>query len=186
MNGGMAAISLMFDYASMSREDLMSLAGTLEQKILRWLVAHHPDNRTRKIFLEMTNVKVGRDSVVNSNFIVSDGYEPLLTIGRRVAISPNVTVICQSGPNNSNLKEIPYVKQRMIRDKPVVIGDDVWIGAGAILLPGIMLGEGSIVGAGAVVAQDVPPWTVVAGVPARVIRHIDHNSSLDKGDDTNE
>ena len=55
---------------------------------------------------------------------------------------------------------------------PVRIGDDVWIGAGAVLLPGVTVGRGSVVGAGSVVTADVPPMTVVAGTPARVLRAI--------------
>lgn len=54
--------------------------------------------------------------------------------------------------------------------KPVEIGDSVWIGARAIVLPGVKIGEGAVVGAGAVVSRDVAPWTVVAGNPAKFIK----------------
>ena len=53
--------------------------------------------------------------------------------------------------------------------EPVTIGDDVWIGFGACVLPGVSVGRGSIVAAGAVVTKDVPDWTIVGGVPAKVI-----------------
>ena len=56
--------------------------------------------------------------------------------------------------------------------KPVVIGDDVWIGAGAAILKGVTVGDRSVVGAGAVVTKDVPPDVVVAGNPARVVKHL--------------
>lgn len=56
------------------------------------------------------------------------------------------------------------------REHKVILGDDVWIGHGAIVLPGIRIGTGAAVGAGAVVTKDVPPFTIVAGVPASVIR----------------
>ena len=56
------------------------------------------------------------------------------------------------------------------RAHPVVLGDDVWIGHGAILLPGVKIGTGAVVGAGAVVTKDVPPFTIVAGVPAKTLR----------------
>ncbi|MBA7584861.1 Maltose O-acetyltransferase [subsurface metagenome] len=54
--------------------------------------------------------------------------------------------------------------------KEVVIENDVWLGAGVIVLPGVTIGEGAIVGAGAVVTKDIPPFAVVAGVPAEIIR----------------
>lgn len=56
------------------------------------------------------------------------------------------------------------------RSHPVVLGDDVWIGHGAILLPGVKVGTGAVVGAGAVVTKDVSPFTIVVGVPARTLR----------------
>lgn len=56
---------------------------------------------------------------------------------------------------------------------PIVLEDEVWIGAGATLLPGVRVGQGSVVAAGAVVNRDVPPFTVVGGVPARVLKELD-------------
>ncbi len=59
--------------------------------------------------------------------------------------------------------------------KPIVIEDNVWIGGGAILLPGVTIGRNAVIGAGAVVPKDVAADTVVAGNPARVVREIDQN-----------
>ena len=53
----------------------------------------------------------------------------------------------------------------------IIIGNDVWIGANAIILPGVTVGDGAIVGAGAVVSRDVPPYAIVAGVPAKILRY---------------
>jgi len=163
---------ILFDYEELGQEKTTELSRQLANKILRWLAANHPDNRTRKIFLTLTNVEIGEGTVINSNFIVSDGYLALLKIGKRVAISPNVTVICQSAPNNSSLQSNEYVTEHLICEKQVTIGDDVWIGAGAIILPGSHIGEKSIIGAGAVIPKDVPAGSIVAGIPAKVIREI--------------
>lgn len=166
---------ILFDYNQLSPEEIERRCQEIPNKLLRWLGANHPDNRIRKIFFRLTNIRIGEGTVINNNFVVSDDYEPLLEIGNRVAISPNVTVICASNPNNSNLSVVPYVAETLTTSKKVVIEDDVWIGTQAVLLPGVTIGKMSVVGAGSVVARDVPPFSVVAGVPAKIIRRLDEN-----------
>ena len=160
---------LSFDYAALNDEELISESKALPPKLLRWLAAHHPDNRCRKMFLRITNVLIGEGTVINCGFIVSDDYKPLLTIGKRVSISPNVVVICVSSPNNSELLNDPGFKERHVKSLPVLIDDDTWIGAGAIIFPGVRIGRRCIVGAGAVVIRDVPDEAIVAGSPANRI-----------------
>lgn len=163
---------ILWNWTDIQATELSDICTKLPIKLVRWLVTHHPDNRTRKHLLRLSNVSCGHGSVINAGFIVSDDYKPLLTIGERVAISPNVTVICASAPNNSQLASLPVVKNRYIKSEPVVICDDSWIGAGAILLPGVEIGKGSIVGAGAVVSENIPGGGVAVGVPARVISYV--------------
>lgn len=164
--------TIMFDYRNLQKEDIIKLCENLDRKILRWLGANHPDNRTRKIFFRLTNVKIGKGSVVNQYFCVSDNYLPLLTIGDRVAISPNVTVICASDPNNSLLINNKYVRDKLICEKEVIIEDDCWLGAGSIILPGIVIGKNCIIGAGSVVTENISDFAIVAGVPAKIIKFI--------------
>jgi acetyltransferase-like isoleucine patch superfamily enzyme len=164
---------LLFDYESLAESEVGDLALALPPKLRRWLGTHHPDNAMRRRFFELTGVAVGEGTVINPNFVVSDGYQPLLTIGARVAIGPNVTVICQSGPNNSPVAELAYVADRLIRDEPVAIEDGAWIGANVVLLPGTTIGRNSVVAAGAVVVRDVEPLTLVGGVPARLLRRLE-------------
>ena len=161
---------LLFDYEALTAEQIATLAAALPRKQLRWLGAHHPDNRTRKIFFRLTGVHIGEDTNITPGLIVNDGYSGLCRIGDRVSIATNVTLVVDSNPNNSRLAAIPYVAQALIVTAPVVIEDDAWLGTNAVVLPGVTVGRGAIVGAGAVVTTDVPPFTVVAGVPARVIR----------------
>lgn len=168
---------ILWNWGDIQVEELADICKDLPIKIVRWLVAHHPDNRARKHLLRLSNVFCGQGSVINSGFVVSDDFKPLLTIGDRVAISPNVTVICVSAPNNSHLAKFPIVKDRYITSSPVVIGDDSWIGTGAILLPGVAIGKGAIIGAGAVVTENIPGGGVAAGVPAKVIRDLRDNST---------
>jgi acetyltransferase-like isoleucine patch superfamily enzyme len=63
---------------------------------------------------------------------------------------------------------------------PVIIGNDVWIGAGAIILSGVTIGDGAIVGAGSVVTHDIPPYAIVAGNPAKIIRYRFSKNQIDK------
>lgn len=85
-----------------------------------------------------------------------------VTIGDRVLIAASVVITSREHP-------VALPRYGVTKDAPVVIEDDVWIGAGAIVLPGVTIGRGAIVGAGAVVTAPVPPFTIVGGVPARQI-----------------
>ena len=162
----------MYDYQSMTEKNIISLCKQLTNKDLRWLAANHMDNRTRIIFFKLTNVTIGKQTVINQNLIVSDDYEPLLFIGDRVAISPNVTVICSSAPNNSVLRENPYVGSKLIKSKKIIIENDSWIGTGTVILPGVKIGEKSIVGAGSLVDKDVEPNSIYKGTPVHFSRYL--------------
>jgi len=85
-----------------------------------------------------------------------------IRIGDKVAISKGVII---RDSDNHNI-----VGSGDIETKPIVIGDHVWIGMRAIILKGVTIGEGSVIAAGAVINRDVPPHTLVGGVPARIIR----------------
>ena len=88
-----------------------------------------------------------------------------VTIGRYVNMGPEVVVYTQN--HAFNRIDIPMQKQGYDNVRPVVIGDDVWIGRRVIILPGVKIGEGCVIGAGAIVAKDIPPYSVVVGNPAK-------------------
>jgi len=90
-----------------------------------------------------------------------------LTIGRAVGIGPKVTILTSEHEAKDRRLPVPHTP---IEFAPVTLEDGCDIGAGSIILPGVTIGRGAIVGAGAVVTRDVEPLTVVAGVPARVLR----------------
>lgn len=90
-----------------------------------------------------------------------------LTIGSRCAIAAGVIIYTQT--NQFAADPLLDVIDQPVRYAPVMVGDDVWIGAGAILLPGVTVGDHAVIAAGAVVRRDVQPSAVVAGVPARQI-----------------
>ncbi len=90
------------------------------------------------------------------------------TIGDYVMMGADVTVITHN--HAFDRTDIPMMHQGFEEERPVVIGNDVWIGDKVTILPGVNIGDGSIIGAGAVVTHDVPPYAIVGGVPAKVIR----------------
>jgi maltose O-acetyltransferase len=111
------------------------------------------------------NIRLGHDVFVNFNLTVLD--EGPVTIGNHVFIGPNVSIYTACHP-------VDPEERRDGREwaEPVTIGNDVWIGGGATILPGVTIGDGSVVAAASVVSRDVPPRTVVAGSPARPIRKV--------------
>ena len=94
-----------------------------------------------------------------------------VTIGADVMMGPRCVLLASSHRVAST--DVPMNRQGFLPDRTIVIGDDVFIGAGATILAGRSVGTGAIVGAGSVVTRDVAPWTVVAGNPATVVRHRD-------------
>jgi acetyltransferase-like isoleucine patch superfamily enzyme len=118
--------------------------------------------------LPRSGIKIGRDSLIGEyNVIRGQGG---VEIGDRVYTSPFTQVIAVNHVVED--PDRPFVDQG-ITAEGIVIEDDVWLGAGAIVTDGVRVGRGAVVAAGAVVTKDVPPHTIVAGVPARPIREID-------------
>jgi acetyltransferase-like isoleucine patch superfamily enzyme len=163
---------LLLEYECLSEEEIRVLIAKLPRKLVRWIGINHPDNRTRKIFFKETGVQIGKGAVLNPNLIIEDSYNRLVKIGDRASLGPGVMIIADASPNNSLIQNLPYVRKHLIVSKEVIIEEDAWIGAGAIILPGVVVGKGAIVGAGAVVTRAVSPYTIVAGVPARLIRKL--------------
>jgi len=89
-------------------------------------------------------------------------------IGNQVMIAPEVVFLFQL--HRTDRIDIPMIEQGTISFPQTIVHNDVWIGQRAIIMPGLEIGQGSIIGAGAVVTKDVPPYSVVAGSPARIIK----------------
>ena len=112
-----------------------------------------------------TEIRVGRNVFINQNCTIYDlgGVD----IGDDVLIGPNVSIITSGHPLE------PSQRRAGVTAAPIVIERNVWIAAGATIIGGVTVGENSVVAAGAVVTHDVPPNTLVAGVPAKVIRSLE-------------
>ena len=112
-----------------------------------------------------TNIHIGNHFYANMDCLILDSCP--VQIGSNVMFGPRVNVFTDSHPLD------PIVRTRkLVYGKPVIIGDRVWIGGGAILCPGVQIGKDSVIGAGSVVTHDIPPRTVAAGNPCRVIRKL--------------
>jgi len=114
----------------------------------------------------LRGVKMGRDVNISRTAVIDDSFPEYITIGKGTRISHQSVVVAHtSGP--LHLKEkgrLPFVL------KPVHIGNYVYVGAHAVILPGVTIGDRAIIAAGSVVTGDVPPDTMVAGVPAVIKR----------------
>lgn len=112
------------------------------------------------------NIYIGNDCGINSGVYIL-GHTQVL-IGNNVVLSVDSKII----DGGLDLTNFLTIKKPTHIASPVVIEDDVWIGAGAIILPGVTVGKKSVVAAGSVVTRNVPPGVVVAGNPARIIREL--------------
>lgn len=104
----------------------------------------------------------------NSDIGLAARLNGKVVIGNAVIMGPEVLVFTQN--HNTSQTDIAIKYQGVTEEKPVYIGDGSWIGARAIILPGVHIGKGSVVAAGAVVTKNVPDYSVVAGNPARVVK----------------
>jgi maltose O-acetyltransferase len=145
--------------------------------------ARDPDER-RRILNELLGT-FGEESEIRPPFYCDYGYQlhigsrtfvnfgltaldvARITIGDDVQFGPNVQLLTPTHPTDAELRRAKWEAA-----SPITIEDNAWIGGGTIVLPGVVIGENAIVGAGAVVTKDVPPNTLVVGNPARVIRSL--------------
>lgn len=124
------------------------------------------------------NVNIEKGAIFNSTCSIGDfsgigvncelnGFGGI-TIGKYVMMGPETVIYTE---NHSTARtDIPMQQQGFEKPEPVVIEDDVWIGRRVIILPGVTIKKGSVIAAGAVVTKDVPAYSVVAGVPAKVVK----------------
>jgi len=106
---------------------------------------------------------IGKECQINENVYIQSA-----SIGNYVLIAPNVAILASSHVFSD--KSVPMAYQGDTTINPVIIEDDVWIGRNAIILPGIQIGKGAIIGAGAVVTRNIPANAIAGGVPAKIIR----------------
>lgn len=159
-----ACMELMYEYNATH-----SSQGKKRQELLKKMLAEVGEN----CYIEApfysnwggSHVHFGKHVYANFNFTaVDDGH---IYIGDDVMIAPNVTIATAAHPVEPSLR-----RQAVQYNVDVHIGANVWIGAGAVILPGVTIGENSVIGAGSVVTKDIPANVVAVGNPCRVLREI--------------
>ena len=147
----------------------------------RWLGSIDGDPYLVQIPFQVSfggNIRVGKNFFANCNCTMMDYVT--ITIGDNVLIAPNVTITTVNPPLDPTERRVFNTKDSFHPGKkgnweiiaPLTIGDDVWIGTGSIILPGVTIGSGTTIGAGSVVTHDIPPNVLAVGVPCRVVRNL--------------
>jgi galactoside O-acetyltransferase len=109
-------------------------------------------------------IEIGNDVHIARDVLIHSAYK--VTLGNGVTLGPRVVVL----DHNHSFSQLEYsVMKQGLYGGPIGIGDNCWIGAHAVILANVTVGKGAIVGAGAVVTKDVPPYAIVGGVPAKII-----------------
>jgi maltose O-acetyltransferase len=155
--------------------------------------SHRSDNQLRAFLLAKAGVNIGTCRVWDGIEIRPIGAASRITIGKGCFINSSVRLECapevtikigdrvQIGSRCSfeTMNHSVVLLEKNKRDgfpKSIVVEDDVWIASRVSILPGVTIGKGSVIAAGAVVTKDVPPFSLVGGIPARIIRQIDSNN----------
>lgn len=111
------------------------------------------------------NVEIGKYSLINPFTVIYSGSG--VKIGENVMIAPHCMIA--SGNHGFKQTKIPMRFAKDISNGPIIISDGVWIGANSVITDGVKIGNEAVIGAGSVVLKDVEPWSIVAGVPAKVV-----------------
>jgi len=130
-------------------------------------ISHH-----RAWLWKMSGCNMGKNVSIGWDVYYDVGNSHLITVEDDVWITSRVLILCHRRDmskyyKNIRIKDIPHIHE------PVIIMKGAHIGMGAIIMPGVTIGEGAVVGAGALVTKDVPAWTIVAGVPAKILRELE-------------
>lgn len=111
-------------------------------------------------------VSIGNDVLINEGCKI--GGQRGISIGNFVLLAYNVNLVSE---NHEYRNYLLPIKTQGYYGGPIYIEDDVWVGANAVVLPNVTIGRGAIVGANAVVTKDVPPYAIVGGVPAKILKY---------------
>lgn len=173
-------------------EDLADDFARAQQLLDRYnATAHADEDERRRILVELlgdvgervvirppfrceygTRVTIGAGTFVNYDLVMLD-VAPI-TIGATCQIATRVQLLTATHPIDPQARRIGWESA-----EPIVVGDNVWLGGGAILCPGVTIGDDTVVGAGTVVTRDLPAGVVAVGTPARILREIGERDRIE-------
>ncbi len=142
-----------------------------------WAKAHRDSNMIPVNRFDPSLVSVGKASY-GELYVLDSGKQHKLSIGDFVSVGHRVCFILDMEHAMDHISTFPFRKAWLGDEMPeatgkgdIIVGDDVWIGYGATILSGVRIGQGAVIAAGSVVTKDVPPYAVVGGVPADIIKY---------------
>lgn len=156
--------------AKLEERTVGSIVKGILGRFLQYFAMYVPMTPSCRVWLQkMRGVKIGKNVFIGSEVLIDPPFPNLITIEDDVSLAGRNILIAHSDPT------FPIREERLLKAKiaPIKIEKGAWVTAGAIILPGVTVGRNSVVAAGAVVTKDVPPYTIVAGIPARVIKKLE-------------
>lgn len=165
-------VSIYFNFAK-HLPTSYSRFGKIGQRLRAWsaskFIAHCGQNVNIENGATITSLTaIGNNSGIGINARLHGE----VTIGDNVMMGPDCIIYTSN--HAFDRTDIPMNQQGFSSAKKVIIGNDVWIGGRVIILPGVKIGNGAIIGAGAVVTKDVPPYSIVGGNPAKILKYRNH------------
>lgn len=138
--------------------------------VLQTIAKISPHPGISRICQKMRGVNIGDPVYIGPNVHIDDLYPGLITIEDYVSIGMGTMIFAHSNPTCSLELKTKYFPRKV---EPTIIKKGAWVAPGSIILSGITIGENSVVGAGSVVIKDVPPYTIVGGSPAKIIKKLE-------------
>lgn len=152
----------------------------------RWRSRNRNNSTTLQNLFDIDAVSVG-NYTYGELTVLTFKKGPRLKVGNFCSIASGVVFVLSADHDISRISTFPFKTKCLKTEKyeavskgDIKVGDDVWIGQNAIILSGVNIGQGAVIAAGAVVTKDVPPYAIVAGVPAKIIRYRFETDIVDK------
>ena len=181
----MADMGTLGDVLALPRGELLARMADVPLWCCKLLASEYPDARVRREALRRLGVEFADDSsFVNAGFRLTPNSpsDVRVRIGRNVSVGPDVTCVCDSCANNGvEINSYRYVSERLTRRADVTIRDEAWIGAGAVILPGVTVGRCAVIGAGCVLTRDADDYGIYAGVPGKKVGDVRRWGEVDDG-----